>query len=138
MLTPSALLLASFVLSSPAFGAGHAIPPRYTCEGADVSPPLRWTAPPPGTRSLELTVVDLDTSPAFRHWTLGGLSPRLRRLAAATHLGHAGRNDFGRTGYGGPCPPAGQTHHYRFRLAALGAGGRVLARASLVAIYRRT
>jgi len=136
-MTPLAPLLASFVLSSPAVAPGQAIPARYTCDGADVSPPLSWTSPPQGTRSLALTVVDLDTSPPFRHWTLGGIPPRARGLSAGTHLGRGARNDFGRPGYGGPCPPAGQTHRYRFQLTALGGGGRVLARAALVGTYRR-
>ncbi len=132
-----ALLLASLVLSSPAFAPGHAIPARYTCDGADVSPPLRWTTPPPGTRSLALAVVDLDTSPPFRHWRLAGIPPRVRRLAAGTRVGRSGPNDFGRVGYGGPCPPPGQTHRYRFELSAVGPGGRLLARATLVGTYRR-
>lgn len=136
-MTALALLAASFALSSPAFAGGHAIPARYTCGGADVSPPLRWTAPPAGTRSLRLDVVDLDTSPPFRHWTLTAIPARLRSLAAGTRVGRAGANDFGNAGYGGPCPPAGRTHRYRFELDALGAGGRVLARASLVGTYRR-
>jgi Raf kinase inhibitor-like YbhB/YbcL family protein len=136
-MTALALLLTSFVLVSPAFAPGHAIPARYTCDGADVSPPLRWTAPPPATRSFALAVVDLDTSPPFRHWTLSDVPARLRRLAAGSPVGRSSRNDFGRLGYGGPCPPRGQTHRYRFELSALGPGGRVLARAHLLGTYRR-
>jgi phosphatidylethanolamine-binding protein (PEBP) family uncharacterized protein len=101
---PLALLLASFVLSSPAFATGQAIPARYTCEGADISPPLRWTAPPPRTRSLLLTLIDLGTSPPFRHWRLAAIPARLHRLAADTDVGHK---------------------------------TRVLARATLLATYRR-
>jgi Raf kinase inhibitor-like YbhB/YbcL family protein len=132
-----ALLLSSFVLSSPAFAPGDPIPARYTCDGSDVSPPLRWTAPPRGTRVLALTVIDLDTRPPFRHWDLTRIPPRVRGLAAGSRIGHTGRNDFGRLGYGGPCPPRGQPHRYRFRLTAIATGGHVLARADLVAIYRR-
>ena len=136
-MTVLVMLLSSFVLASPAFAPEHSIPARYTCDGRDLSPPLHWTAPPRSTRTLALTVVDLDTTPQFRHWDLTGLSPRLRQLGPGTRIGHSGRNDFGRVGYGGPCPPAGQMHDYRFELSALGERGRVLARASLIATYRR-
>jgi Raf kinase inhibitor-like YbhB/YbcL family protein len=132
-----AALVSAFVLSSPAFATGGSIPPRYTCDGADVSPALRWTEPPPGTRSLSLSVVDLDTRPPFRHWTLTAISSTARRLAPGTHVGRSRRNDFGRVGYGGPCPPAGLRHRYRFRLIAVGPRGRVLATATLVGTYRR-
>jgi Raf kinase inhibitor-like YbhB/YbcL family protein len=136
-MTALATLVSSFVLASPAFASGHPIPPRYTCDGADVSPALRWTRPPLGTRSFSLWVVDLDTHPPFRHWTVTGISPTARRLAVGSRTGRSRRNDFGRVGYGGPCPPPGQTHRYRFRLIALGARGRVLGAATLVGTYRR-
>jgi Raf kinase inhibitor-like YbhB/YbcL family protein len=129
--------VASFVLSSPAFAPGHALPARYSCDGSDVSPPLRWTAPPRGIRSLTLRLVDLDTHPQFLHWYVTGLSPRLRSLAVGSRAGRQHPNSFGRVGYGGPCPPAGQTHRYVFQLVALGERGRVLARARLLTTYRR-
>jgi Raf kinase inhibitor-like YbhB/YbcL family protein len=132
-----AALTAAFALTSPAFAAGHAIPPRYTCDGADASPPLRWAAPPHGTRSLALRLVDLDTSPRFLHWYVTGIPPRVRTIRAGARVGRAHRNDFGRTGYGGPCPPSGQKHHYVFQLLALNARGRVLARGRLEGTYRR-
>jgi len=113
------------------------LPGRYTCDGADISPPLRWTAPPNGTRWLALRVVDLDTHPQFRHWYVTGIPVRLRAIPPAARVGRAHRNDFGRVGYGGPCPPLGETHRYRFQLLALDAHRRVVARARLVATYRR-
>jgi Raf kinase inhibitor-like YbhB/YbcL family protein len=130
-------LVAAFVLSSNAFSAGHAMPTRLTCDGSDVSPPLRWTAPPRGTRAFTLRLVDLDTQPQFVHWYVTALSPRLRGLAAASRAGRQHANSFGHVGYGGPCPPAGQTHRYVFQLYALGARGRVLAHARLLTTYRR-
>ena len=132
-----AALTAALALTSPAFAAGHAMPARYTCDGADVSPPLRWTAPPRGSRSLVLRLVDLDTSPRFLHWYVTSIPPRLRAIRAGAHVGRAHPNDFGRAGFGGPCPPSGQKHRYVFQLLALNARGRVLARGRLEGTYRR-
>jgi Raf kinase inhibitor-like YbhB/YbcL family protein len=129
-----ASLAVAFALTSPAFHAGGAIPARYTCDGSGVSPPLRWTAPPRGTRSFTLTMRDLDAG--FLHWRATGIAPSRRSLAAGAHAGHELANDFGRRGYGGPCPPSG-THRYRFELDAIGAHGRVLARATLLGRYGR-
>src|ERR671931_13615 len=67
---------AAFRLTSPAFRSGGAIPKRFSCDGADVSPPLRWTAPPRRTRSLVLLVVDTSTKPPYTHWLAWGISPR--------------------------------------------------------------
>jgi len=145
----------AFRLSSPAFRPGAAIPKRFSCDGANVSPPLRWTAPPRRTRSLALAFEDTSTKPPFTHWLTWGISTRSRGLVAAARLPLQGRNDFGRTGYGGPCPPSGAKHRYVFRLYALrrplelaaGATARELARtlrpgnvlgeARLVGTYRR-
>jgi Raf kinase inhibitor-like YbhB/YbcL family protein len=127
---------AAFVLTSPAFHAGGTIPQRYTCDGANVSPPLRWTAPPRGTRSFSLTVVDPDApGGAFVHWRIARLPAHLRALPPASRLG--GANSAGGRGWTGPCPPAGPRHHYRFDLRALGASGNVLATARLVGLYGR-
>ncbi len=109
-----ASLAAAFALTSPAFASGHTLPSRYTCDGADVSPPLRWSAPPSGTRTLVLRFVDLDTHPRFLHWSVTGLPPGLRGLSPGARVGRQHRNDFGHIGYGGPCPPSGHTHHYIF------------------------
>jgi Raf kinase inhibitor-like YbhB/YbcL family protein len=132
-----ASLAATVVLTSPAFGSGQAMPRRYTCDGADVSPPLHWTAPPAGTRSLEVRLVDVDTHPDFLHWDVAGIPGRLRGIPAAAHVGRPRRSDFGRIGYGGPCPPPGQTHRYVFQLIARDARRHVVARARLEASYGR-
>lgn len=116
-------------LTSPAFAAGAAIPTKYTCDGADVSPPLAWSGAPAGTQAFALIVDDPD-APAgtWVHWVLFNLSGTTRALPenastseTATALGDArqGRNDFKRTGYGGPCPPPGKPHRYVFKLYAL-------------------
>lgn len=128
--------VAAFVLSSPAFAQGEPLPARYTCDGRNVSPPLRWTAPPRGAVSLALMVTDPDApGGAFVHWRLTGIPPATRALPAGSRAG--GRNSFGKTGYGGPCPPRGQAHRYVFELRALGRGGKVLAKARLLATYAR-
>jgi Raf kinase inhibitor-like YbhB/YbcL family protein len=161
LLLAAALALAAassasaFRLTSPAFRAGGAIPKRFTCDGVDVSPPLRWSAPPRRARSLALVFEDTSTKPPYTHWLAWGIAPRVRALVPAARLTLQGRNDFGRLGYGGPCPPSGAKHRYVFRLYALrtplklAAGatardldrvlrpGNIVGRASLAGTYRR-
>jgi Raf kinase inhibitor-like YbhB/YbcL family protein len=131
-----ASLVAAFVLTSPAFHQGGAIPKRYTCDGANVSPALRWTAPPAHTASFSLTVFDPDApGGGFLHWHIARLPAEARGLPAGSHLG--GRNGSGADGYTGPCPAAGAPHHYRFTLRALDRAGKPLAVARLVGLYGR-
>lgn len=114
-------------LESTAFVAGREIPPRYTCDGENRSPALAWDVPPEGTGSLALIVEDPDApGGTFVHWLVYNLPPETRSLpeGATTDSRWAngalqGKNDFGKVGYGGPCPPRG-THRYFFRLYALG------------------
>ena len=115
-----------FELTTSSFLANGDIPVRYTCEGADVSPALRWTDPPAGTRSFTLIVEDPDApGTVFTHWVLYNLPPNSRALPEALPAhGEArgarqGRNDFGKSGYGGPCPPPGTRHRYYFKLYAV-------------------
>jgi Raf kinase inhibitor-like YbhB/YbcL family protein len=132
-----AALVAAFALTSPAFHPGGTIPARYTCAGADVSPPLRWTAPPRGTRSFSITVVDVDAN-GFVHWRASGIAGAARSLATGAHPPSEGLNTFGRHRYSGPCPPPGAgPHRYVFTLRALGGGGTVLASARLVGRFER-
>lgn len=114
-------------IESTAFGEGERIPTRYTCDGEGESPPLAWSGAPEGTRSFALLCDDPD-APAgtWRHWALFDIPTGTSRLEAAyptDETAGATRqavNDFGRTGYGGPCPPPRHgVHHYRFRLLAL-------------------
>ncbi|HTV44082.1 MAG TPA: YbhB/YbcL family Raf kinase inhibitor-like protein [Stellaceae bacterium] len=114
------------ILTSAAFAPGGAIPAEYTCSGADISPPLTWSGVPPGTGSLVLVVEDPDApSGTFRHWVVFDIPPGMRGLGAGYGRRHPegglreARNDFGRLGYGGPCPPPGPPHHYQFRLIAI-------------------
>lgn len=115
---------ASIALSSPAFAAGATIPSAYTCSGRNISPPLRWSRVPGGTRELALELIDPDAPGGpFLHWALARIPTTLRTLAAgeSTPPGAvAGTNSFGKIGYGGPCPPAGaKAHRYVFVLLAL-------------------
>jgi len=115
------------MLTSPAIPPGSEIAAQYTCDGSDISPPLSWSGAPEGTRSLVLVVEDPDApSGTFRHWVVFDIPPASRGLEAGYSANrpaaglHEGRNDFGKTGYGGPCPPSGHgTHHYHFRLLAI-------------------
>jgi Raf kinase inhibitor-like YbhB/YbcL family protein len=117
-------------LTSPAFAPGAEIPAAFTCEGRDISPLLEWTGVPDGTRSLVLIVDDPDApDPAapkmtWVHWVLYDLPPQSRSLPEGVSSSNLpagtreGRNDWKRTGYGGPCPPIGR-HRYFHKLYAL-------------------
>ena len=112
----------TFTLTITAFADGGLIPAKFTCEGANVSPELHWNDAPANTRSYALIVDDPD-APAgtFTHWVLFDMPAERSSLAeGAGAIGVAGKNDFGRAGYGGPCPPRGHgPHRYTFTLYAL-------------------
>jgi Raf kinase inhibitor-like YbhB/YbcL family protein len=155
----------SLTLSSPAFTNGETIPRRFTCEGEDVSPDLKWADIPSGARSLVLIVDDPDApDPAapkrtWVHWVLYNIPPETKEFKAAISSAELprgvkeGKNDWGRTGYGGPCPPIGR-HRYFFKLYALdivlpnlgnaakpaletAMKGHVVAQAELVGTYQK-
>lgn len=150
-------------LSSEAFSAGGKIPERFTCEGANVSPPLAWIGVPEGTRSLALVVDDPDApDPAkpqrtWVHWVVYNIPPEASGLGEALKELPAGSiegiNDWGEVGYSGPCPPIG-THRYVHTLHALDSAihaerplskrdleaamaGHIMATAQLVGTYRK-
>lgn len=118
----------SLKITSTTFEHGREIPRRFTCDDADVSPPLQWEGVPEGTRSLALIVDDPDApDPAapkmtWVHWVLYNLPADTTGLAEAVDAPPPGTmdglNDWNRTGYGGPCPPVGR-HRYFFKLYAL-------------------
>lgn len=113
--------IAKITVSSSAFAPGARIPRAFTCDGQDVSLPLRWTGIPSSATELRLIMNDTDAG-NFVHWQLSGLSPRSSGLAAgqAPAMGNAGTNSFGTTGYRGPCPPRGaRAHHYVITVTAL-------------------
>jgi Raf kinase inhibitor-like YbhB/YbcL family protein len=113
--------VAEFALSSEAFRHGGEIPRRHTCDGDDVSPALSWSDPPPGTRVLALIVDDPDAPVGtFTHWLAWNIDPQTGGLREGESAPLEGRNDFGRGGWGGPCPPPGHgPHRYFLRLHAL-------------------
>lgn len=138
------------------------VPKEFTCDGEDRSPALTWTTPPAAAKSLTLIATDPDApGGTFTHWVLFNLPANISGLPVGVpdqgqlaHGGRQGKNDFAKVGYGGPCPPAGQTHRYIFTLYALDsmievpAGaprdhvepamqGHVLAKSELTARYQR-
>ncbi len=149
-------------VQSSAFTEGQRIPKQFTCEGEDISPPLTWSAPPSETKSLVLICDDPDAPMGtWVHWVVYGLPPSVTSLPQSVPTredvlggGKQGRNDFGKIGYGGPCPPPGTPHRYFFKLyavdmeLALGRGaakedvmkaiqGHILAEGQLMGKYGR-
>jgi Raf kinase inhibitor-like YbhB/YbcL family protein len=114
-------------LTSTAFAEGAAIPAKHTCDAKNVSPPLKWSGAPAGTKSLALIVDDPDAPVGtWVHWVLYNLPATTTELAedlpkSQFVAGGAkqGLNDFRHLGYGGPCPPHGKPHRYFFKLYAL-------------------
>lgn len=156
---------AAMTLTSPAFSHRGSIPARHTCDGENVSPALHWTGVPEGARSLALVVTDPDAPDpkapkiTWVHWILYDLpadASGLPEAIAPKALPPGtleGTNDWGKTGYGGPCPPIGR-HRYVFTLYALdtvlpdlggprrnrlekAVAGHVLSKAELIGTYRR-
>ncbi len=120
----------ALALTSDVFENGKEIPALHTCEGKDVSPAIAWSGVPSGARSLALIMDDPDApDPAapkmvWVHWVLYNIPtsapglPQAVKPEALPAGTSQGRNDWGRTGYGGPCPPIGR-HRYFFKLYAL-------------------
>ncbi len=148
-------------IKSSAFGSGEMIPAKYTCDGADFSPPLDWSGSPAGTKSFALVCDDPDAPMGtWVHWVIFDIPPSATMLAEGITRekdlpggGTQGINDFRKIGYGGPCPPGG-THRYFFKLYALDTmlglkpgitkdqllkalRGHILAEAQLMGTYRR-
>ncbi len=150
---------AAIVLSSTAFEHESAIPRRHTCDGDDVSPPLAWTGVPDTARSLALIVDDPDAPKGtWVHWVLYNLTADTNELGEGASTDQVaavdGKNDFGRVGYGGLCPPSGSEHRYFFNLYALDSSlslapaaskaalvsameGHILAQGTLTGKYKR-
>lgn len=159
--SPSSQKKSEIVLTSAAFKEGQAIPRQYTCDGVNVSPPLEWTGVPKTAKTLAIIADDPD-APAgtWLHWVLYNIPADnigfVENVPATENLkagGFQGKNDFGKIGYGGPCPPSG-THRYLFKIYAidgelpLQAGatkadlekamqGHVVAQGQLMGTYRR-
>lgn len=122
----SEVAMGKMTLTSSAFSEGGIIPDRYTynlrgqCSGENYSPPLAWTGAPEGTQSFAILVTDPDGG-NWVHWlqfNIPASASGLNEAVGGPDVGVKGVNDFGETGYGGPCPPSG-THRYIFTLYAL-------------------
>jgi Raf kinase inhibitor-like YbhB/YbcL family protein len=143
-------------VSSSAFSEGQSIPEKYTCDGQNVSPPIKWSGAPANTKSIASICEDPDApSGTFTHWVLYDLPGTTKELTeGSSGGGKEGMNDFGKKGYGGPCPPPGGAHRYYFRVyaldtASLGDAGRskeevtaamqghILAQGELMGRYKR-
>jgi Raf kinase inhibitor-like YbhB/YbcL family protein len=162
---PTGAAAPGFAFGESAVAEGEAIDSRFTCDGEDVSPALSWEGVPEGSAELALVMEDPDApGGTFTHWILYGLAAGETALPEGVSEGgtvagppplRQGANDFGTVGYGGPCPPGGETHDYAFRLLALDAEtgleggasrdellvaveGHVLAEAILTGNYSRS
>lgn len=143
------------IIESPAFEQHQAIPQKYTCEGENLSPPLKFSGLPKEAVSLVLIMDDPDAPMGtFDHWIAWNIPPQTVNLGEGSSLPNQGKNGFGNQSYGGPCPPKGNPHRYFFKLYALDtklnlpAGsskgavesamkGHILEEASLVGTYQR-
>jgi len=140
----SVILMAALQLTSSAFQPNSDIPKKFTCSADDVSPALSWTDAPAGTQAFALIADDPD-APAgtWVHWVIydlpaasRGLPEGLPKQEIVAGGGSQGRNDFGRIGYGGPCPPPGSPHRYFFKLYALSAKTGLNSGATKAALLR--
>jgi len=115
----------TLTISSSAFANGGMIPAQYTCDGANISPPLQWSGLPAAAKTLALIVDDPDApAKTWVHWVVYDLPANTTQLTENIGQGETlasggkqGTNDFKKIGYGGPCPPSG-THRYFFKLYA--------------------
>ena len=113
--------MAELKIESPAFGGNEKVPSKFTCDGDNINPQLNISGVPQGTASLVLIVDDPDaTVGTWVHWTAWNIDPATTSIPenSVPYGGIEGITDFGKPGYGGPCPPSG-THRYFFKLFAL-------------------
>jgi Raf kinase inhibitor-like YbhB/YbcL family protein len=152
----------AFQITTSAFREGASIPKKFTCDGPDVSPTLSWTDPPAKTKNFALIADDPDApGGTWVHWVLYELPSDTRKLPEGVtktprlpNGALQGRNDFGKAGYNGPCPPRGSAHRYFFKLYALDSqtglkpgaskaeleramNGHILGQAQIIGIYQR-
>jgi len=134
----------SFQITTSAFSAGEAIPKKFTCDAPDLSPPLSWKGAPAGTQTFALIMDDPDAPVGtWVHWVLynvpantGDLAEGVAKQEQLASGALQGRNDFRKTGYGGPCPPPGKAHRYFLKLYALDTQLKLEAGASKADVER--
>ena len=144
-------------VTSKSFKNGEFIPVKYTCDGKNISPHVKWTPGPKGTRSYALIMWDPDApGGTFYHWILYDIPASVTELKEGQRIGKVGRNDFGKVRYDGPCPPPGSSPHryyitvYAVSVRHLGVrpgsradrvlramSGRVVARGEIMGYYKR-
>lgn len=151
---PDIKFMGNFTLTSKAFVEGQSIPVKYTCDGEDISPPLMWQGAPEGAVCFAVDMFDPDASGGWVHWVVYNIPGDVVVIGegAVPQGSREGMNDFGRRGYGGPCPPPGRAHRYVFSIYALDAAlgevqgledlkrsmrGHILAEAKLTGLYQR-
>lgn len=126
-LSPGSSNETGIVVVSDGFRSGESIPQQFTCQGQNISPALSWSAVPAGTKSIAILMQDLDTPrPGFTHWMVYNIPPVSREIPGNITTGPVlpdgsiqGKNDAGKIGYTGPCPPAGKPHRYVITVYAL-------------------
>ena len=126
-------------VTSTAFLEGGTIPIKHTCDGIDLSPPLRWEDAPEGTKSFALAVTDPDAPMEWMHWLVCDIPADARLIPEGGPIpigAKETRNDFGKEAYGGPCPPSGE-HHYHFTLYALDTGHLLARKENFVELCRK-
>lgn len=147
----------SLKVASPSFKDGEMVPDKFTCDGENISPAISWVELPPGVKSLALICDDPDApSGDFVHWVVYNIPADIdgfKENAEISDIADLGMTDFGRRGYGGPCPPSG-VHHYHFKVYALNEmiktekaldkydlldrmEGYILAKGEIVGLYKR-
>lgn len=147
------VLVKTLHVTSPAFQHLDPLPAKYTCEGANINPPLDIAGIPAEAKSLALIIDDPDAAlTTFVHWIVWNI-PVMAHLKENSIPGEEGRNDFRKQHYGGPCPPSG-THHYFFKVYALDTmldlppdtkkkqllkamEGHILAKGEMIGMYKR-
>ncbi|MEM0158289.1 MAG: YbhB/YbcL family Raf kinase inhibitor-like protein [Thermoplasmataceae archaeon] len=117
----------TFKIAMPSCPYGEVLSQKYTCDGQDISPEITWSEPPSSTKSFILIMEDPDAPRGtFVHWVIYNIKPDVTALHENIEKGETtpegysqGVNDFGKIGYGGPCPPGSQIHRYFFYLYAV-------------------
>jgi len=148
--------IATLTITSPAFAPNTMIPEKYTCQGANINPPIHIEGIPEGTKSMVLILNDPDApvNGGFDHWVMWNIDQTMPDIPEGYHGAMQGFNSSHKKGYIGPCPPQG-THHYHFKVYCLNSlinippdsygekvertiKGRIIAQGELIGLYTKT
>lgn len=125
-------------VTSQSWNNNSFIPKKFTCDGENTSPPITISGLPAGTKSWKVVMIDQDApGGTFTHWVVRDINPGVTEIAEGKIPEGAttDKNSFGKTGYGGPCPPSGR-HHYQIKIYALSGENKILGTGELVGLYR--